>query len=68
MHTPTVFKILEKYKKGIYTIDEAHNEIVNYLIDQYTEAYKKAREKGFNEGLQLYKDTKPKRKSKKDET
>jgi hypothetical protein len=64
MHTPHVFKILEKYKRGIYTIDQAHNEIVNYLIDQYKETYRKAREKGFNEGLQLYKDTSPKKRTK----
>ena len=46
---------------------QAHNEIANYLLDQYKEVFEKAQEEGYNKGMEMFLNTKTKPKKEKAE-
>ena len=60
MNTTKLYTILDKFKRGHYNTKEAHNEIANYLLDQYKEVLDKANEQGYNDGIERYLNSKKK--------
>jgi hypothetical protein len=60
MNTTKLYTILERFKKGHTNTKETHNEIANYLLDQYKEVLDKANEQGYNDGIQRFLNTEKK--------